>query len=73
LAQRAPADRDGTSLCEGGAVRTPIEIRRLARTELSRVSEIDRTERIDLVYEHFGTKLVERCGDWSAPAWDPHG
>jgi GNAT superfamily N-acetyltransferase len=39
------------------------------------VGEIDRTERIDLVYEQRGTQLVERPGDWSATAWDPdsHG
>jgi GNAT superfamily N-acetyltransferase len=45
----------------------------LARSELGRVGEIDRTERIDLVYEQRGTELVERRGDWSAPAWDPAG
>ncbi len=50
-----------------------VEIRQLARTELSRVSEIDRTERIDLVYEQRGTELVERRGNWSASAWDPDG
>jgi hypothetical protein len=36
-------------------------IRRLARTELSLVGEIDRTERIDLLYEQRGTEL------WSGP------
>jgi GNAT superfamily N-acetyltransferase len=50
-----------------------VEIRRLAPTELSRVVEIDRTERIDLIYEQRGTELVERRGNWSAPAWDPDG
>ena len=53
--------------------RNAVEIRRLARTELSRVVEIDRTERIDVLYEQRGTELVERRGNWSAPAWDPDG
>jgi GNAT superfamily N-acetyltransferase len=60
-------------VCEGGEVGTPIEFRRLARTELSRVVEIDRTERIDLLFEQRGTELVERPGNWSSPAWDSHG
>ena len=50
-----------------------IEVNRLARAELPRVAEIDRTERIDLLYEQRGTELVERRGNWSSPAWDPHG
>jgi len=50
-----------------------VEIRRLARTELSLVGEIDRTEHIDLLYEQRGTELVERPGDWSAAAWDADG
>ena len=50
-----------------------VEIRRLTRTELSRVAEIDRSERIDLLYEQRETQLVERRGDWSSPAWDPDG
>ena len=52
---------------------TPIALRRLARAELSGVAEIDRTERTDLIYVQRGTELDERPGDWSAPAWDPHG
>jgi GNAT superfamily N-acetyltransferase len=55
----------------------PVEprtvLRRLARTELGRVGEIDRTERIDLRYEQRGTKLVERPGDWSSPGWYEEG
>ena len=51
----------------------PVEFKRLARVELSRVAEIDRTERIDLIYEQRGTELEERRGNWSSPAWDPHG
>jgi GNAT superfamily N-acetyltransferase len=54
-------------------VETFVEIRRLSRKELSRVIEIDRTENIDLIYVQRGTDLVERHGNWSASAWDPHG
>jgi GNAT superfamily N-acetyltransferase len=45
----------------------------LVRTELSRVAEIDRRERIDVLYEQLGTQLVARHGNWSSPAWDPNG
>jgi GNAT superfamily N-acetyltransferase len=55
------------------AVEERVEIRRLARTELSRVGEIDRTEHIDLLYEQRGTELVERPGTWTASAWDVDG
>jgi GNAT superfamily N-acetyltransferase len=48
-----------------------VEIRGLDRIELPRVAEIDRRERIDVRYDQQGTQLVERHGDWSAPAWDP--
>ena len=61
------------SVCDGGEVGTPIEFKRLARVELSSVAEIDRTERIDLIYEQRGTELEERRGNWNSPAWDPHG
>jgi GNAT superfamily N-acetyltransferase len=50
-----------------------VEIRPLAREELARVGEIDRTERIEILYEQRGTQLVERVGDWSAQPWDPDG
>lgn len=50
-----------------------IEVRRLGRAELSRVGEIDRTERIDLMYEQRGAQLVERHGIWNSPAWNPEG
>jgi len=66
-------DRDETSVWGNCAVGRPVEIRRLARTELWRVAEIDRTERIDLLYEQRGTELVERHGNWSSPAWHPDG
>jgi|SRR5262245_34840844 len=50
-----------------------VEFRRLGRTELSRVAEIDRRERIDVLYDQHGSQLVARHGDWSSPAWDPEG
>ncbi|MET0692344.1 MAG: GNAT family N-acetyltransferase [Propionibacteriaceae bacterium] len=52
---------------------TLVEFRRLARIELSRVAEIDRSERIDLIYEQRGTELEARPGNWNSPAWDVHG
>jgi GNAT superfamily N-acetyltransferase len=60
------------SVCDGGEVATSIEFKRLARGELSRVAEIDRSERIELIYVQRGTELVEQRGSWSSPAWDPH-
>ena len=48
-----------------------MEIRKLERDELSLVGEIDRTERIDLLFEQHGPELVARRGTWNAPAWDP--
>jgi GNAT superfamily N-acetyltransferase len=50
-----------------------VEIRRLARPELARVGDIDRTEHIDLLYEQRGTELVGRPGSWNASPWDPDG
>ena len=69
----ADAARDGRTVGDCCAVEDRVEIRRLARTELSRVGEIDRTEHTDLLYEQRGTELVERPGNWSASAWDPDG
>ena len=50
-----------------------LTIRRLEYVELGRVAEIDRTERIDLIYIQRGAELEGRPGDWSAPAWDQDG
>jgi GNAT superfamily N-acetyltransferase len=54
-------------------VEPPPEIRRLDRIELARVAEIDRSERIEVLYDQRGTQLVARHGDWNARAWDPDG
>ena len=54
-------------------VEPPVEIRDLACNELSRIGEIDRTERIAVRFEQHGTELVALRGTWSAPAWDPDG
>lgn len=54
-------------------MKAPVAIRDMARDELSRVGEIDRTERIDVLIEQHGTELVARRGTWNAPAWDPDG
>jgi GNAT superfamily N-acetyltransferase len=50
-----------------------LVVRELDRSDLSRVAEIDRAERIDGLYEQHGTDLVARRGTWSASAWDPSG
>ena len=60
-------------MCQREAVESALEFRRLGRTELSRVAEIDRTERIDVLYDQQGTHLVARHGNWSASAWEPDG
>jgi len=54
-------------------VDAPVEIRDLTRSEMSRVGKIDRTERIDVLFEQHGTELVARRVSWNAPAWDPDG
>jgi GNAT superfamily N-acetyltransferase len=54
-------------------VEPAVEIRALQRTDLARIGEIDREERIDVLYEQQGTRLVARHGTWNASAWDPEG
>jgi predicted kinase/GNAT superfamily N-acetyltransferase len=50
-----------------------VTIRRLERVELSRIADIDRTERIESLYEQRGTELIERRGTWTSAPWDPVG
>jgi GNAT superfamily N-acetyltransferase len=50
-----------------------IGYRRLGKDELAKVGEIDRTERIDVLYVQHGARLEERAGDWSAPPWSVDG
>ena len=50
-----------------------VDFRKLSRDELVRIAEIDRRERIEVLYAQRGTQLVERRGDWSASAWDTDG
>lgn len=50
-----------------------IVFRTLDRTEMLRIAEIDRRERIDVLYDQQGTRLVARQVRSDAPAWDPHG
>jgi GNAT superfamily N-acetyltransferase len=45
----------------------------MGRTELSRVVEIDRSERINVLYDQHGIQLVARHGNWNASAWNPEG
>jgi GNAT superfamily N-acetyltransferase len=54
-------------------VEPSVEIRDLEHDELSRVGEIDRTERINVLFEQVGNELVERRGSWNAAAWDANG
>jgi ribosomal protein S18 acetylase RimI-like enzyme len=60
-------------MCERDVVQPIVESRRLRRTELSRIGEIDRRERIDVLYDQHSTRLVARHGSWSASAWEPDG
>lgn len=46
-----------------------VQLRRLARVDLARVAEIDRTERIDALYVQEGEDLTERRGSWDSPPW----
>ena len=50
-----------------------IAYRRLEPQELHRVSEIDRTERIDRIYVQRGARLETVDGDFSASAWRTEG
>lgn len=50
-----------------------VTIRELDSDELVRVGEIDRTERIDVLFEQRGTELVPREGRFDAPAWRASG
>jgi GNAT superfamily N-acetyltransferase len=50
-----------------------ITYSRLVRADLQRISEIDRTERIDTLYVQHGERLERRFGNFSAPAWFTEG
>ncbi len=50
-----------------------IEYRALARAEIARVGEIDRTEQIDTLYVQDGESLRELRGDFSAAPWSSEG
>ncbi len=50
-----------------------VQLRRLANAELVRVAEIDRTERIDMLYVQDGEALVESPGSWDSPPWLTEG
>lgn len=50
-----------------------IDYRQLVAADLARIGEIDRTERIDVLYVQHGTRLEELAGDWSSPPWKPEG
>jgi GNAT superfamily N-acetyltransferase len=50
-----------------------LEYRRLESSEVARVREIDRTERIDTIYVQHGVELEAVTGEFSAPAWLTNG
>ncbi len=50
-----------------------IAYRRLETHELARVGDIDRTERIELLYVQRGRTLEPVKGDFSAPPWQAEG
>lgn len=50
-----------------------MRYRRLRTSELGRIGEIDRTERIDALYVQRGARLELVHGDFSAPAWSADG
>jgi GNAT superfamily N-acetyltransferase len=50
-----------------------IVYRRLVPADLDRLGEIDRRERIDVVYVQRGAELEERRGDFTAPPWPSEG
>jgi predicted N-acetyltransferase YhbS len=50
-----------------------IAYRRLGLADLERIGEIDRSERIETLYVQRGSRLEERHGNWSAPAWFSDG
>lgn len=60
-------------MCEPAHVEPVVTFRTMGRHELPRVAEIDRRERIQVLYEQHGTQLVERHGHWDAAGWEPDG
>ena len=50
-----------------------VTFRTMGRHELRRIADIDRHERIEVLYEQRGTQLIERRGRWDAAGWDPDG
>lgn len=54
-------------------VHEAVEIVELDHPGLSRVAEIDRTERIEALVRQHGEDLVEEAGEWDSPGWDAHG
>jgi GNAT superfamily N-acetyltransferase len=53
--------------------RFEMSFRRLALSDLDRLGEVDRTERIEGRYVQDGTRLVLQVGDWSSPPWQSEG
>lgn len=60
-------------MCKPTLVESEVTFRTMGRHELPRVAEIDRHERIEVLYEQKGTQLIERHGRWDAVGWDLDG
>jgi GNAT superfamily N-acetyltransferase len=60
---------DPVSVSSGRQPPGGIRYQRLARADLARIADIDRTERIDRLYVQRGGELEQRTGDFSARAW----
>jgi GNAT superfamily N-acetyltransferase len=50
-----------------------LTFRPLERADLARLGDIDRSERIELIYLQRGAELVEVVGDFSASTWQDEG
>jgi ribosomal protein S18 acetylase RimI-like enzyme len=50
-----------------------LTYRPLDRADLTRLGDIDRSERIELIYTQRGTELAEVVGDFSASPWQVEG
>jgi GNAT superfamily N-acetyltransferase len=51
----------------------PITYRPFVRADLPRIRDIDRSERISVLYTQHGTQLEERRGDFDSPNWRTEG
>jgi hypothetical protein len=48
-----------------------IEIRRLPASDIERIREVDRSERITAAYRQHGGEVERYSVDWDVPRWTP--